>query len=448
MRATLLVIVLALGTACPPAALLPSGCGKDSDCKGARICVAHACVEPPALAAEEAPPDGAVDGGAPLDGGAAEEASFAAAPPVGASSMFHGDPQHTRAQPLSRAVERAARDHACRHRRRGHLLASHRGQRHHRIRLPRQVDLRSRSRAGGSCGVGRRATWCGARQRSAPRCRLRRQRRRLASTRSTSRMARCAGSSPPAPAASTPASGPRARAATSTASPSAPDGTMYVSADGLYALDARRQVEVEVLAPASASTAPRLLRVGPDGTHLSRLPRRRPLRHRPRRQKRWDFRTGDDVDSSPAIGADGTVYVGSDDHKLYALGPGGALALGRHHRRRRSAARPRSPPTAPSTSAASTARSTRSSRAAWSRGASAPPIASSARPSSMPPATCSSAREDDRLYAVAPDGKLLWSAAPRRRRRRHARDRCRWNDLRRQRRPRTARPSADRVPSK
>jgi len=35
----------------------------------------------------------------------------------------------------------------------------------------------------------------------------------------------------------------------------------------------------------------------------------------------WEFETGflGAVRSSPAIGADGTVYVGSDDNKLYAL---------------------------------------------------------------------------------------------------------------------------------
>ena len=35
--------------------------------------------------------------------------------------------------------------------------------------------------------------------------------------------------------------------------------------------------------------------------------------------KRWEFTTGSYVSSSPAIGADGTVYVGSDDHRFYAL---------------------------------------------------------------------------------------------------------------------------------
>jgi len=35
--------------------------------------------------------------------------------------------------------------------------------------------------------------------------------------------------------------------------------------------------------------------------------------------KLWEFETGDEVYSSPAIGSDGTVYVGSRDNKLYAI---------------------------------------------------------------------------------------------------------------------------------
>ena len=36
--------------------------------------------------------------------------------------------------------------------------------------------------------------------------------------------------------------------------------------------------------------------------------------------KLWEFETGDViVRSSPAIGSDGTVYVGSEDKKLYAI---------------------------------------------------------------------------------------------------------------------------------
>ena len=39
--------------------------------------------------------------------------------------------------------------------------------------------------------------------------------------------------------------------------------------------------------------------------------------------KQWEFVTGGVVTSSPAIGADGTVYVGSWDNKIYALNPDG-----------------------------------------------------------------------------------------------------------------------------
>jgi outer membrane protein assembly factor BamB len=40
-------------------------------------------------------------------------------------------------------------------------------------------------------------------------------------------------------------------------------------------------------------------------------------------QLKWSFMTGGGVYSSPAIGSDGTIYVGSYDHKLYAINPDG-----------------------------------------------------------------------------------------------------------------------------
>ena len=36
-------------------------------------------------------------------------------------------------------------------------------------------------------------------------------------------------------------------------------------------------------------------------------------------EKKWEFETGGKVLYSPAIGSDGTVYVGSEDKKLYAV---------------------------------------------------------------------------------------------------------------------------------
>ncbi|UCF06524.1 MAG: PQQ-binding-like beta-propeller repeat protein [bacterium] len=41
--------------------------------------------------------------------------------------------------------------------------------------------------------------------------------------------------------------------------------------------------------------------------------------------EKWRYTTGGDIYSSPAIGADGTIYVGSKNHRLYAIDSSGAL---------------------------------------------------------------------------------------------------------------------------
>jgi outer membrane protein assembly factor BamB len=40
---------------------------------------------------------------------------------------------------------------------------------------------------------------------------------------------------------------------------------------------------------------------------------------------KWSYPTGGVIDSSPAVGADGTIYVGSYDRKIYAIRPTGSL---------------------------------------------------------------------------------------------------------------------------
>ena len=40
---------------------------------------------------------------------------------------------------------------------------------------------------------------------------------------------------------------------------------------------------------------------------------------------KWSYLAGDGIHSSPAIGSDGTIYVGSDDYFIYALNPDGTL---------------------------------------------------------------------------------------------------------------------------
>ena len=42
-------------------------------------------------------------------------------------------------------------------------------------------------------------------------------------------------------------------------------------------------------------------------------------------QLEWNYKIGGSVHSSPAIGADGTIYVGSSDGNLYAINPTGSL---------------------------------------------------------------------------------------------------------------------------
>lgn len=40
---------------------------------------------------------------------------------------------------------------------------------------------------------------------------------------------------------------------------------------------------------------------------------------------KWTFETGGGIESSPSIGADGTIYFGSHDNKFYAINPDGTL---------------------------------------------------------------------------------------------------------------------------
>ncbi len=58
-----------------------------------------------------------------------------------------------------------------------------------------------------------------------------------------------------------------------------------------------------------------------DARHTGTSPYKGPLI--PRFQ--WSYATGGAVDSSPAVGSDGTVYVGSEDANLYAVGSRGSL---------------------------------------------------------------------------------------------------------------------------
>ena len=40
---------------------------------------------------------------------------------------------------------------------------------------------------------------------------------------------------------------------------------------------------------------------------------------------KWAYETGDAISSSPAIGSDGTIFIGSEDKHFYAINPGGTF---------------------------------------------------------------------------------------------------------------------------
>ena len=65
--------------------------------------------------------------------------------------------------------------------------------------------------------------------------------------------------------------------------------------------------------------------IGPDGTIYVGSSDSSMYAVNPGGTLKWRFRTADEVRSSPSIAADGTVYFGSQDNYLYALNPDGTL---------------------------------------------------------------------------------------------------------------------------
>jgi outer membrane protein assembly factor BamB len=64
--------------------------------------------------------------------------------------------------------------------------------------------------------------------------------------------------------------------------------------------------------------------IGADGTIYVGSLDNRLYAINPDGSQKWSFTAGDVVNSSPAIGADGTIYVGSLDNRLYAINPDGS----------------------------------------------------------------------------------------------------------------------------
>ena len=151
----------------------------------------------------------------------------------------------------------------------------------------------------------------------------------------------------------------------------ADDGTIYIGADKLYALDSNngsKKWEKVLIGPLKASpmigfdgtvfiavengSSGRLYAIAPDGTEV------------------WHLDMGPVTSSSVALASDGTLYVGSTDHKLYAVSSNGVLK--------------------------------------WTFQTGGAIISS---PALGPGGIVYFGSNDGKLYAVTPEGKLAWSYA-------------------------------------
>jgi len=91
----------------------------------------------------------------------------------------------------------------------------------------------------------------------------------------------------------------------------------------LVGCEKKKETEPQDQAKASAKPAAPVSKQEPPKTSPQTTPKPEP-KVDPTKQERflWEFETGESrfgVTSSPAIGSDGTVYVGSYDNKLYAI---------------------------------------------------------------------------------------------------------------------------------
>ena len=401
-----LLIALGLLVGCPPPVVLPTGCGKDTDCKGTRICVQHACVDSPRPSPSPSPKE-ITDGGEPdllqaplTDGGTV--VSFQTNDP---SPMFHGDPFHTG---HSRFKFPTQQPKEVMHIATGGVVFSSPA-----IAEDGTLAFTSHDRniyAGAPDGSlkWRRPTgdlvwsspaiWNGVIYAGSDDDKL----YALDAKDGSVRWSYQAG-----PCRTHVGIGPEAARCDVDGVTVAPDGTIYFSADGLYAVNADGSLKWKFSPGAThCAAAPA---VGYDGTVYVGCQDDALYAIDPATgNKRWEFRTSEDIDGSPLVTPDGTVWFGSDDRKLYALGPGGALKF-----------------------AVATGGAIRSSPALGPNGmiyaGSFDGNLYAIRPTGTIAWTFRTAdrilssplvdangnlligSEDDRLYALAPDGKLLWS---------------------------------------
>jgi outer membrane protein assembly factor BamB len=101
-----------------------------------------------------------------------------------------------------------------------------------------------------------------------------------------------------------------------------PDGTIYLGGDGIYAVWPDGTLRWKLATPEHVAAAPAL---AADGTVYAVCQDDALYAVRSDGTKAWELRTDEDLESSPAVGADGMIYFGGDDGALYAVSPTGEV---------------------------------------------------------------------------------------------------------------------------
>jgi outer membrane protein assembly factor BamB len=402
------------GWACvrpPPSDAAPAhlpGCGKDTDCKGTRICQQGACVEPPAPRAIDAAPAPAPPTALSLPDGSVPFVPAIALP--GASPLFHVDWAHSgrsRFRVSATAPAEIARIPT------GGVVVSSPAVADDGTAYFGSHDRSVRAVSGGPGDTVRwtRTTgdlvWCspalGPGPQSSVTVYVGSDDDRLYALDAASGAVRWTFTAGPCKRAL--GVGPEAARCDVDGVTVGPDGTIYAVADGAYGLNPDGTLRFRFALRTHCAGAPA---VGVDGTILFGCQDGALYALAPDGAKRWEFRAGGDVDSSPAVAPDGTIYFGADDRKLYALTPGGilkwSLQTGGDVR------------TAPALAADGTIYAGAFDGALYAvrpNGTVAWAFRAADRILSSPVVDAAGlilfGSQDDRLYALSPDGKLAWS---------------------------------------
>ncbi len=381
----------------------PAGCGRDVDCKGNRICVRGECVDPPPAprAPVYYPPPGAPS---PRDGGADLGPLAPTVTLPGFSPEFHVDWAHT-GRSRFRAPASAPTTHV-KVETRGVVVSSpaiddagvaYFGSHDHLVRAATAEGKVRWSRATGDL------VWCSPALGPGGALYVGSDDDKLYALDAGGGEVRWTFAAGPCKRSS--GVGPEASRCDVDGVTIGPDGTIYLVADGAYALRPDGTTRFRFRLNTHCGGAPA---VGPDGTVYIGCQDGALYALGPDGEKRWEFRAGDDVDSSPAVGADGTVYVGSDDHKLYALGPTGAVKWAVQ-----TGGDVRSSPAIAADGTVYVGSFDGGLYAVHPDGTIAWTFRAADRILSSPAIDADGlvlvGSQDDRLYAIRPDGKLAWS---------------------------------------